>query len=33
MMALEPRLASSISLSTISFGTLIGRMPFLKQLL
>src|SRR6185436_3921191 len=33
MMALEPRLASSISLSITSFGTLIGKMPFLKQLL
>ena len=33
MMALEPRLASSISLAMISFGILIGRMPFLKQLL
>ena len=33
MRALEPRLASSNSLSTISCGSLMGRMPFLKQLL
>ena len=31
--ALAPRLASSISLSTSSCGSLIGRMPFWKQLL
>jgi hypothetical protein len=31
--ALEPRLASSISLSTSACGSLIGRMPFWKQLL
>ena len=31
--ALAPFLASSISSSTISFGSAIGRMPFLKQLL
>ncbi|MNT80327.1 hypothetical protein D3C72_2197690 [compost metagenome] len=32
-MALEPREASSISLSRFSWLTTIGRMPFLKQLL
>src|SRR6185503_3438700 len=32
MMALEPRSASSISLSISDWGSLIGRMPFLKQL-
>ena len=33
MTAFEPRLASSISLAMISLETLIGKIPFLKQLL